>query len=729
MQSSMQSVADRARAAATYVSVAVVLIASVVGGVGCGSSIEGSPDGSLEVPERISFRQIKVGGEDIRRFTLRNEASAGAGPVEVKNLQIRQGTDDEIDEFAPVQPNAFPGPDEVIELAPGEEESWEIAYRPENDISDNGAVTFDVENDPSYDDSQVIVPLETREMNPQINYEPGQTLNFDADQGETVRKFVTVSNTGWAPLELDEMRLTGTGMDDFEVSFAKPGEFVCAPSRSNPFVEVAVDLDDDGEDEMAPKRVGNVDAVTPDDPASLWPVDPLAEQFQPSECFVIIVAFEPSDDSATIAELELESNATPATQQISLAGNSEAPCLQVSARDLVDFGVTSVNATTRQTVRLKNCRRRADPLEISDVQVVNASGVFEVEPGTGPSEILDGDASTKVTLEGDEQASFTMSATPDSRGTFGSTDCGSGSGNPAVIINSNDPAYPEKRVCLKVVGDDNACPSAVAQATLAEGSGQPRDELTAKPLDTVKFDGTDSTDPDGSVQRYEWSILEKPQGSTTRLTPTSSAPKPEMKLDIAGNYRVELKVYDDGGTVSCGNQAVVDINAIPEEAIHVQLVWDSPNDPDETDDSGTDLDLHFLNPDPPRGSGDWDWSQAPYDIYYDNKTQDWGEEGVSSDNPSLDIDDTDGAGPENINLNNPPNTGANPYKVGVYYFDDHGYGESYATVRIFIRGSLKKAYKNKFMAGTGVFWHVADISWPSRAITDVDSRYPNGYPN
>ena len=86
---------------------------------------------------------------------------------------------------------------------------------------------------------------------------------------------------------------------------------------------------------------------------------------------------------------------------------------------------------------------------------------------------------------------------------------------------------------------------------------------------------------------------------------------------------------------------------------------------------------------------------------------------------------TDGAGPENVNHNEPGN---GVYAVGVYYYDDNGFGPSYATVRIYIDGKLAKEYKNKYMSGTFDFWKVGLIEWPSKNIYKRDEKF-EGFPN
>jgi hypothetical protein len=202
------------------------------------------------------------------------------------------------------------------------------------------------------------------------------------------------------------------------------------------------------------------------------------------------------------------------------------------------------------------------------------------------------------------------------------------------------------------------------------------------------------------------------------MLPNATVAEPRLFLDIAGTYEIELKVYDEEGAASCGDPAIVTINAVPDDEVHVQLVWDTPADPDQTDSIGTDLDLHYLHP-----QGLWD--QEPWDVFWRNPNPDWGVSGDTTDDPSLDIDDTDGAGPENVN-----HSGLESliYQTGVYYYSDRGMGASYATVRIYIRGVLELELENKYMPSTGSFWRVGFVEWPSATVQST-SRIYNGFPN
>ena len=82
----------------------------------------------------------------------------------------------------------------------------------------------------------------------------------------------------------------------------------------------------------------------------------------------------------------------------------------------------------------------------------------------------------------------------------------------------------------------------------------------------------------------------------------------------------------------------------------------------------------------------------------------------------LSIDDTNGAGPENISIDTPENTGGSYYRVGVHYYssgDDFfgmDYGPSDATIRVYLLGLLSGEWTQRLQR-TGNFWEVAGIEW------------------
>ncbi|MFP4598353.1 MAG: hypothetical protein ACLFVJ_08875 [Persicimonas sp.] len=90
----------------------------------------------------------------------------------------------------------------------------------------------------------------------------------------------------------------------------------------------------------------------------------------------------------------------------------------------------------------------------------------------------------------------------------------------------------------------------------------------------------------------------------------------------------------------------------------------------------------------------------------------------------MDIDDTNGAGPEHINHSDLERVN---YRVGAYYYSDSTLGESYATVRIYVHGQLEHEHANKLLETTGTFWEAASIRGPSGGITPID-RVTRGFP-
>jgi len=89
--------------------------------------------------------------------------------------------------------------------------------------------------------------------------------------------------------------------------------------------------------------------------------------------------------------------------------------------------------------------------------------------------------------------------------------------------------------------------------------------------------------------------------------------------------------------------------------------------------SGTDVDLHLVRQSPGNFGG-------ALDCYYHNKRPDWG---GSEHSPALDIDDTNGYGPENIVVSKLRD---GKYFVIVDYFSDGGRGASDASLTMRIQG-------------------------------------------
>jgi hypothetical protein len=386
---------------------------------------------------------------------------------------------------------------------------------------------------------------------------------------------------------------------------------------------------------------------------------------------------------------------------IQLLGGATEPCLELLSGDGgVDFGEVPVGSTGRSAIRVRNCSLRQE-LVIGALRV-SGDAAFSAPARPAPPLAL---------APGQEQELPVH---------FSPTRAALAEGMLEIV--SNDPQNSPLLLPLRGVGVpvDN-CAVAIGRAMLESQPGVWSDDLVAPPLDTLRLDASESFDPDlpgveGAISRYEWTVTQRPDGSTSPLEPLEpSGAIQSLFLDLVGVYRLQLQVFDAEGRRGC---APVNLTArvVADEDIHVQLVWSTPGDRDQTDFNGTDLDLHFLHP---NGA----WNNPPWDCYWSNTEPDWGVQNRGDDNPSLDIDDTDGAGPENINLDNPE---AVPYRVGAYYFNAGGFGRSEVTVRVYLGGALAFEALDRVMTD-GQFWDVATIDWARVRVVAVD-ELRRGFP-
>lgn len=133
-------------------------------------------------------------------------------------------------------------------------------------------------------------------------------------------------------------------------------------------------------------------------------------------------------------------------------------------------------------------------------------------------------------------------------------------------------------------------------------------------------------------------------------------------------------------------------------AFRVQLTWVS--------NAFSDLDLHVLRP---GGS-----MSTANDCYFGNCTGTgltWG-----SSNPVLDVDDTDGYGPENIYLN----TGAEAGEYRIVIHDWDGTVGEVATVRIYFNDVEAARYTSQPLDGsTKRYWEVAKVNVQARTVSPV----------
>jgi len=436
------------------------------------------------------------------------------------------------------------------------------------------------------------------------------------------------------------------------------------------------------------------------------------------------VKFAPVISEPTGGHIILHTNSPSTTHQnkvgdkvVPVTANKAPICLKPTPA-LVAFGVTALGTTGERQVALKNC---------GDSEVIITAAALSKEtspdfavnwaktqgaPPAGPSEA----DPIKVPVNG--SLNVVLTYTPNEENPADPT-TGKPKPDTGKLVFKDNTFTGETIVQMEGIGSSGTCPQALIG--VAEG-----DQVV--PQTSLHLDGSQSFSNGAAIQAYQWEV-DQPPGSVGTFQPNAKGPQVTFQVNVAGKYVFRLKVWDTNGAESC-YPATREITVIPDQAIHVELLWDTPADDDQSNtgpDAGADMDLHFAHqyasgldfdgdgtPDP--------WFDPVYDCFWFNKNPEWGSADPNKpDNPSLDLDDTDGGGPENLNLVLPED--GRTYSVGVHYFSAHGFGLSYPTVRIYIYGMLNfevtlKTAKAGQKSGMneGDMWYVATVDWPTGTI-------------
>jgi hypothetical protein len=295
-----------------------------------------------------------------------------------------------------------------------------------------------------------------------------------------------------------------------------------------------------------------------------------------------------------------------------------------------------------------------------------------------------------------------------------------------VVIESNDPDEP----LIEIPITAEAVNAPVAIAALREPDPN---SLTAPytdandiaPLDRVYMDGRakgnigsshDPNDPTNTalITDYSWEIIEYPPDANPGDFDAQDDGQGlfSILVSTAGFYVAQLTVTNSFGQASLDTAASkVEFSAIPQDGLHLQLTWDHPSN---------DLDLHLSHT-----VQDDRVCNEPYDVFYSNKRPIWNSNYAEAEegNPVLDRDDTNGIGPENINID-APDPGV--YRVYVHYFGNWGAAGQSLTenvLKIYINGVQGAQYKRS-LDDTGAVWAVADITWLPDGTASI-APYPS----
>lgn len=253
------------------------------------------------------------------------------------------------------------------------------------------------------------------------------------------------------------------------------------------------------------------------------------------------------------------------------------------------------------------------------------------------------------------------------------------------------------------------CPCSRATIVIDEG-------LEVIPLTRLHLSASHDAGANRALS-FSWTV-EEPQGSRSLFHPSAYVENPTFEVTLAGTYVFRVTIQDGAGSITCPS-AEATVVVTPDSDLHIALFWDTPGDRDPYDTgpyAGSDLDLHFAHPLANGGyDGDHDgendgWYDMPFDVFWFNSQPNWGSiQPTVDDNPGLDRDDTDGAGPELLNFNHPED--GLTYRVGVHYWNDRDLGPSVATLRVYLYGTL--AFESPAVAlEHHDMWEVTHVTWP-----------------
>ncbi len=619
-------------------------------------------------PQVFAFGRLALGDVEEERVEVFND---GQGALLLGDIRLDDGSSAGELELFVEQDGALVAPPDTLEIPGGDKEPivFVVRYSATDERPDSGAVRILTNDGSAGEEGDVTLPIQSGNAGGEILIDPRSVDFGEIEAGQEGIEGIRITNTGRGDLTITRLQINGS--DDFSIRYQ--GETLSG-QLATPLV-VASSEKIELEAIYAPQVLG------------------------PDSGELLIESSDPVEPLAAV----------------NLRANGAAPCIAIVPDD-VDFGSSLIvedrGAPTpnRRPFSIESCG--TTPLRVSRIEVEGADDAFEM---LELPEVAEGEALFELagaTPDEDFPSEQVMVGFwPLEMRAYGAT----------AKVYSNASVAPVE-VSLFGRGVQNACPIPAVR----------RDEFDVPPLEIITLDGTPSMDPGGQVQRYEWTVVSRPDGSSSEpvevfenptrpadggLEDDTDTPTAFFFVDLAGDYEIELRVFDNLGQVSCDPTAVatVSIHAVPDQDLHVQLVWTTPNDPDETDATGTDVDLHLRH----AMAGEV-WGHDPYDCYFRNSGPDWGVEGDPSDNPSLDIDDTNGAGPENINLSD-PEPGVT-YDVGAIYFrsestfgladiDPREEHLSLLTVRIFARGDLLAEVVDREVDSVDDLWHVARVTW------------------
>jgi hypothetical protein len=641
----------------------------------------------------VAAGELQAGQERVFSFSIRNTGQNGALSITKVELQYAPADGEAEAAFRCVGADKKTGCAEFKfpAIAPASrggttETSFEVRFRKPADEAERKAVLHVRSNDKSGDAAaqDIAITFTTVAGLPKLKVLP-DFVDFD---------FVKVGGSNNVPMKLFNSGSADLVVPEIDASALEPGLFTLIWSGKEIVLQGTVALD--------PPIVVKASGA-----AELKAVY-FAKDDKPHTGAIVLRTNDTS----------LQSDGGSGWKRVPFKVNTTGPCLQVNPKHIV-FGATGVGIKKPLQLALKSC---------GDMAVEIASVEFDA-PGGGPftvdwSEIAStgGKAPSaskplSIPVNGEVKVPVVYLPTKTSP-----VKDGQPIPDKAALTLKTNTVLGEAKVTMEGAGASGDCPTAVI--VVQEGD-------TVLPQTTLHLDGKQSYATSGApITSWQWDVVQ-PKGSVALFQPNKTASKVNFLPNVAGDYKFLLHVTDQAGKKSCFAAEKV-VKVVPDQAIHVELLWKTPGDKDETDEgpaAGSDMDLHFAhqyaaNPDYDKDGKPDPWFADIYDCFWFNKKPKWGSYDFNKDDdPSLDRDDTDGAGPENLNLTEPEE--GKSYSVGVHYYNDFAKGPSTATVRVYVYGQLQFQVTSPAMVKDDL-WYVANIDWPSG---EVSAKLQGGKPN
>jgi len=434
---------------------------------------------------------------------------------------------------------------------------------------------------------------------------------------------------------------------------------------------------------------------------------------------VIIVSDDPGYNAANAEGIQLE-----------LRANYGGPCVRVVPAPL-EFGTVLLNDVKAISAQLESCGDK--DVDISDLAFSDdTSKIFQLD--TVPLGAFNA-ANPIILAPGAKSQPFFVKCLPDKITTDAQGALVADTGT--LLVKNSSPGQVLK-VPMKCLPAKAEC--AVCEFTIRAGKNgkEVKDGDSILPLyhtDFLYFTDDSFDKMNQGIKTRLWDVTPK-NGSAT-FVPNNAASAVTYQPNVIDSYTFSLTVTN---MVGCSDTCSKVVKVAPPPGCHVELTWNTPSDTDQTDtcgqtgpnaNCGTDMDLHVVHP--LATSTELDMNGSPYgyfddtyDCYWMNanpKTWDTKHIGDPLYQPHLDRDDTDGAGPENWTYAIPPDGLC--YRVGVDYFDDHGFGKSYPTIRVFINNvvpvyekTLSKAMNDADM------WDVGKVCCTDLVTPFVEFKKP-----